>query len=98
MQQFILLAAEKTGAGLGDKANQIGETIAGVGLAGVNVPRFMKLMQAWDHPFGEMHLTTDIHIACLAAHGGENGAVIVAGTGSVGYMSVDSTTRSFLEP
>ncbi|KZX54956.1 hypothetical protein A3709_08070 [Halioglobus sp. HI00S01] len=85
------LALESAGL----SANQMGETIAGVGLAGVNVPPVMKLMQAWDHPFGEMHLTTDIHIACLAAHGGENGAVIVAGTGSVGYMSMDSTTRSY---
>ncbi|MBO35513.1 MAG: ATP synthase F0 subunit B [Verrucomicrobiales bacterium] len=36
MQQFILLAAEKTGAGLGDKANQIGETF------GVNWPLFVS--------------------------------------------------------
>ncbi|MEP5568655.1 MAG: BadF/BadG/BcrA/BcrD ATPase family protein [Halioglobus sp.] len=71
------------------------ELVAGVGLAGVNVPKFMDLMQRWDHPFAKMYLTTDIHIACLSAHGGENGAVIVAGTGSVGYACIDGKSTSY---
>lgn len=73
----------------------ISQLVAGVGLAGVNVPRFMDLMQSWNHPFAQMYLTTDIHIACLSAHGGENGAVIVAGTGSVGYASINGTSTSY---
>ena len=40
-------------------------------------------------------MTTDIHIACLGAHGGEDGAVIVAGTGSVGYACIDGVSSSF---
>ncbi len=67
----------------------ITDLIAGVGLAGVNLPRFYDNMNSWKHPFRAMFLTTDLHIACLGAHGGEDGAVMVAGTGSCGYYHVD---------
>jgi glucosamine kinase len=80
-------------AGLDETA--LPRLVAGVGLAGVNVPRFFDLMAHWQHPFAELHLTTDIHIACLSAHGGEDGAVIVAGTGSVGYSCIDGVTTSY---
>jgi len=64
---------------------RLGQVVAGAGLAGVNVPRIACEMEAWQHPFARLYIDTDIHIACLAAHGGQGGAVIVAGTGSVGY-------------
>lgn len=60
----------------------------GMGLAGVNVPSVFAAMQQWLHPFKKIHLTTDLHIACLGAHNGEQGAVIIAGTGSCGYALV----------
>ena len=62
------------------------QLVAGVGLAGVNLPSFYKIMSQWEHPFGKMFLTTDLHIACLGAHRGAEGAVMVAGTGSCGYL------------
>lgn len=62
--------------------------IAGVGLAGVNLPSVFNAMNAWAHPFKKMYLCTDLHIACLAAHEGADGAVIIAGTGSCGYSFV----------
>ena len=80
-------------AGLGE--SHLPRLVAGVGLAGVNIPRFFSLMNDWQHPFAEMHLTTDIHIACLSAHGGADGAVIVAGTGSVGYSCIEGVTNSY---
>lgn len=61
---------------------------AGIGLAGVNVPSVFNAMQQWQHPFKKNHLTTDLHIACLGAHQGAEGAVIIAGTGSCGYSFV----------
>lgn len=64
------------------------ELIAGVGLAGVNLPKYFALMQKWLHPFKSMHLATDLHIACLGAHSGEDGAIIITGTGSCGYVAV----------
>ena len=78
----------------GRSPDALGTLAVGIGLAGVNVPRFRELMEAWDHPFNHMCLTTDIHIACLAAHGGEDGAVIVMGTGSVGFVSSSGESYS----
>lgn len=71
-----------------------GELIAGIGLAGVNLPSLFEAMSAWHHPFKKMYLTTDLHIACLGAHNRDEGAVIIAGTGSCGYSYVKNKATS----
>lgn len=63
--------------------------IAGIGLAGVNLPSVFQQMSQWQHPFAQMHLTTDLLIACLGAHQGSEGAIIITGTGSCGYSYVN---------
>lgn len=63
--------------------------VVGAGLAGANIPRVARETEEWDHPFAKFYVGTDIHIACLAAHGAADGAVIVAGTGSVGYSTIN---------
>lgn len=65
------------------------DLIAGVGLAGVNLPSLFEVMNTWHHPFKKMYLTTDLHIACLGAHTRDEGAVMIAGTGSCGYSFVN---------
>lgn len=65
------------------------DIVAGVGLAGVNLPVLFDQMSAWNHPFKEMHLATDLLIACLGAHQGSDGAVIITGTGSCGFSYVN---------
>lgn len=70
------------------------QLIAGLGLAGVNVPSLFQVVNQWHHPFKVQFLTTDLHIACIAAHQQDNGAVIVSGTGSCGFSHVDGTTLS----
>jgi glucosamine kinase len=67
----------------------LNELIAGVGLAGVNLPVLFDQMAAWQHPFQEMFLATDLLIACLGAHQGADGAVMITGTGSCGFSYVD---------
>ncbi|KXI30381.1 BadF/BadG/BcrA/BcrD ATPase family protein, partial [Paraglaciecola hydrolytica] len=57
----------------------------GMGLAGVNLPSIRHNMLQWQHPFASVHLTTDLHIACLGAHDGADGAVIITGTGSSAF-------------
>lgn len=66
--------------------------VAGVALAGINLPGMFVTMSEWRHPFAAMYLTTDLHAACLGAHCGGDGAVIVTGTGSCGFASVDGKT------
>ncbi len=73
-------------AGLPDST--LSTLVAGVGLAGVNLPSLYDVVNRWQHPFAAMHLTTDLHIACLGAHNWDDGAVIITGTGSCGYASV----------
>jgi len=67
----------------------LGKLIAGAGLAGVNMPRLYNEMASWANPFKKLYLTTDQHSACLGAHRGGDGAVIIAGTGSCGYAWVN---------
>jgi len=74
-------------AGMSDVS--LSEVIAGVGLAGVNLPVLFEQMSNWDNPFKEMHLATDLLIACLGAHDGSEGAVMITGTGSCGFSYVD---------
>jgi len=69
------------------------ESTACLGLAGVNLPSLLTQMNAWDHPFRKMFLETDLHIACRAAHDGGDGAVIITGTGSCGVSIVDGKER-----
>lgn len=62
----------------------ISKLIAGAGLAGVNFQEGRRVMLEWSHPFAEFYLTTDLHTACLGAHDGNDGAVMIVGTGSIG--------------
>ncbi|MFT4928168.1 MAG: glucosamine kinase [Phenylobacterium sp.] len=63
----------------------INQLIAGVGLAGVNLPHLYERVNNWQHPFKMMFLTTDLHIACVGSHEAQDGAVIITGTGSCGF-------------
>lgn len=70
-------------------------THAGVGLAGVNMPGLYRKIADWPHGFASMHLTTDLEVACYGAHGGPHGAVMVAGTGSGAFVSVNGRQRIY---
>lgn len=69
-------------------AETCSQLVAGLGLAGVNVGHFYDQISNWQHPFKLMYLTTDLHTACIGAHNGADGAVIITGTGSCGYAHV----------
>ena len=60
-----------------------------MGLAGVNVPRVQSQMQNWSHPFASLKVTTDLHIACLGAHAGRDGAILITGTGTAAFSTVE---------
>ena len=85
----ILDASHQALAQAGLNASELNKVIAGVGLAGVNLPALFQQMSEWPHPFAKMFLTTDLDIANVGAHGGEEGAVIIVGTGSCGFVSAE---------
>lgn len=65
-----------------------------LGLAGVNVTRYREIAQSWIFPFKRTHITTDLHIACLGAHAGQDGAIIITGTGSSALASLSGNLTS----
>jgi glucosamine kinase len=64
----------------------------GAGLAGLHLPAMQKSMRDWQHPFRSLSLTTDLEVAALGAHQGEDGAVIILGTGFSALARVGSKT------
>jgi len=84
----ILTATQQALLAAGMTFNDMSRLVAGAGLAGVNMPQYFQLVSEWQHPFAEFHLTSDLHTACIGAHKGEDGAVIIIGTGSCGLADV----------
>lgn len=58
----------------------------GLALAGAEQKSAWHAFMALDHPFASMTLNTDAYGACLGAHDGEDGAIMIAGTGSCGIL------------
>ncbi|MFN8770265.1 MAG: ROK family protein [Neisseriaceae bacterium] len=65
----------------------------GIGVAGYSVKeRRDKLFELLNHNYPQIILNSDCHIACIAAHSGKDGSIIICGTGIVGYYIKDNTT------
>ena len=62
---------------------------AGVGLAGIGRKGALEELMRRQHPFRTVVYTNDAVIACLGAHGGKDGGIVIAGTGSVGLALVN---------
>ncbi len=54
-------------------------------LAGASEPTHLAAARAYQLPFRRTIITTDAHAACVGAHGGRDGGIIIVGTGSVGW-------------
>ncbi len=54
-------------------------------LAGASEPNYLAAAQSYEHPFHKAVVTTDAHAACVGAHSGRDGGIIVIGTGSIGW-------------
>jgi glucosamine kinase len=69
-------------AGLG--SNEVGRVHVGVGLAGIGRKGALEALRAIKHPFASIDFVSDGEGACLGAHSGRDGAIVIAGTGSIG--------------
>jgi glucosamine kinase len=74
-------------AGLGP--NGLARLHAGLGLAGAAQARDRDAVLALPHPFASLAVDDDAYAACLGAHDGGEGAVLIVGTGSCGLALVD---------
>ena len=80
----VLEASEKAIAKANIKGLTLNQIHAGIGLAGINIPQVKQAFLKQSLPFASWHITTDLHIACLGAHLGQDGAIVIVGTGSSG--------------
>ena len=69
-------------AGLPDAG--LGDLHAGLGLAGLALESERAKVAAYAHPFATMVAESDAHTACLGAHSGRDGAILIVGTGCCG--------------
>ncbi len=81
-----------TAAGLGEEA--LPRMRAGLGVAGGNVPEFAAALAAHPFPFVSVTVASDAEIACLGAHAGRDGAILILGTGSQGVVMRGGETRT----
>lgn len=73
-----------TAAGL--THDQVGHVHAGIGIAGISRPGVRAELTGLDFPFASTTYETDAMIANIGAHGGQDGAILVIGTGSIAYV------------
>jgi len=78
-------------AGLGEDA--LGTAYAGIGLAGTGQRGARDLLESWPHPFAGAWFEGDGYMAYLGAFGGDDGGIVIAGTGSIGITYQDHTIR-----
>jgi glucosamine kinase len=85
----VLRAARQCLQQAGLSSRDMRRITACLALAGASEPTDLAAAHARRHPFGRTIITTDAHAACVGAHRGRNGGVIVVGTGSIGWAEVD---------
>lgn len=78
-------AVEEAGLGPDD----LRRVVAGIGLAGIGRKGALEAFRALEHPFADIDFTSDGVAACLGAHAGRDGAIVISGTGSVGLGFAD---------
>jgi glucosamine kinase len=83
--------AALTAAGLTDAGKD--RITAAMGIAGISRRGIKAALEKHDFGFASCTFTSDGAIANIGAHGGGDGAIIILGTGSIGYAQVQG--RSF---
>ncbi len=85
----ILAATQAALAAAGLPDSVLANTYAGFGLAGTAQQKERDLVLNHPHPFAGLALLTDAHTACLGAFAGNDGAILIMGTGSCGVAYVN---------
>jgi glucosamine kinase len=67
------------------EAGALSSVHAAVGLAGVGRIGALEQLMQRPHPFRSVVFVNDATIACIGAHGGRDGGIVIVGTGSVGF-------------
>lgn len=83
----ILMAAKDACKTAGFATSELGRATACVGTAGSERPGASEELRLSLDQIGLKNalVVSDAHIACIGAHGGADGGIVIAGTGSIGY-------------
>ncbi len=85
----VIDAIPKVFARAGIDVGEARNTYACFGMAGARLPSARLAFGARDFPFASLEVLDDVDIARAGAHEGEDGAVLIIGTGSAGFGMVD---------
>src|SRR5262245_33371519 len=75
-----------TGAGLTPR--DIKRVVACLALAGASEPSHLEGARRHPHPYRSAIFVTDAQAACVGAHGGRDGGIVVIGTGTIGWAEL----------
>jgi glucosamine kinase len=84
----VLDAARQCLEQAGLSAADLRRICACLALAGATEPAALAAAQAKSYPFGRTIISSDAQAACIGAHRGKDGGVIVIGTGTIGWAEL----------
>lgn len=70
------------------RESDMSRIVACLALAGASEPDHAAAARRRKHPFRHVIMTTDAHAACIGAHEGRDGGIVIAGTGTIGWAVV----------
>jgi glucosamine kinase len=74
------------------ESHQLTQIAAGLGVAGVERDGAKEKLRTCPFPFNTVEIASDVEIANLGAHSGQDGAVVIVGTGSIGFARCKGET------
>jgi glucosamine kinase len=90
-----IMAASDTALGMaGLDRGALPQLHVGMGVAGIMRPSDIERLRAAGPRFAGLEIATDAHTACLGAFAGEDGGIVISGTGSVGYALIRGEAHS----
>lgn len=91
LKATLVSAAEKALASASLEKEELSGIAAGLGIAGLSRPGVRKRVEEMELPFARHKVDTDAAVASIGAHNGKDGAVLILGTGSIGFIKVGDT-------
>ncbi|HUD30715.1 MAG TPA: BadF/BadG/BcrA/BcrD ATPase family protein [Novosphingobium sp.] len=89
LYETLLETADQAVAEAGLSVEQRATIRAGMGIAGITRPGLREALAELDFGFAGVNYATDAAIANLGAHGGQDGAILIIGTGSAAQLRID---------
>src|SRR5215470_7213774 len=84
----VFAVTEQCLASAGLARGDVKRIVACLALAGASEPNERAAAERHVHPYAKMIITTDAHAACVGAHDGKDGSVVIVGTGAIGLAEI----------